>query len=183
MEQFGGFSMKFRMNFVIKGLLNFVEHFSDNHTDCPRFFWWAQCTDTHVRYTPAQDYCTLISAGWRGPGCRDLIPVFFRLFVYSFVMSRYCESQLWKCISFSKTTVYESYFHWKGIMIPKWQNITPSEYERKEISAFIAFSTRQKEKRFLLKKLVKSKYSATLTVATGSPCTIKGPHTHTPRVY
>jgi hypothetical protein len=166
-EQFGGFSMKFRMNFVINGLLNFVEHFSDSHTDCPRFFWWSQCTDTHVRYKPAQDYCTLISAGWRGPGCRDLISVFFRVFVYSFVMSRYCENQLWKCISFSKTTVCESYFHWKGIMIPKWQNVTPSEYDRKEIAAFIAFSTRQREKRFLLKKLVKSKYAATLTVATG----------------
>jgi hypothetical protein len=52
-------------------------------------------------------------------------------------------------------------------MIPKWQNVTPSEYDRKEIAAFIAFSTRQREKRFLLKKLVKSKYAATLTVATG----------------
>jgi hypothetical protein len=27
-EQFGGFIMKFRMNFVINGLLNFVEHFT-----------------------------------------------------------------------------------------------------------------------------------------------------------
>lgn len=50
-------------------------------------------------------------------------------------------------------------------MIPKWQNITSAEYQRKEIAAFIAFSTRQKEKKFLLKKLVKSKYAATLTVA------------------
>jgi hypothetical protein len=152
-EQFGGFSMKFRMNFVINGLLNFVEHFRNSHTDCPRFFWWSQCTDTHVTYKPAQDYCTLISAGWRGPGCRDLISVFFRVFVYFFVMSRYCENQLRKCISFSKTTVCESYFHWKGIMIPKWQNVTHSEYDRKEIAAFIAFSTRQREKRFLLKKI------------------------------
>ena len=165
-EQYGGFSMKFRMNFVIKGLLNFVQHFCESHIDCPRFFWWTQCSDTHLKYTPAQDYCTVISSGRRGPGCRDLIPVFFKIFVHSFVMSRYCEVQLWKCISFSKTTVCESYFHWKGIMIPKWQNITPLEYERKETAAFVAFATRQKEKKFLLKKLVKSKYAATLTVAT-----------------
>jgi hypothetical protein len=166
-EQYGRFSMKFRMNFVINGLVNFVQHFSDIHTDCPRFFWWSQCTDTHIKYSPTQDYCTVIASGRRGPGCRDLIPVFFKLFVFSLVMSRYCEVQLWKCISFSKTTVCESYFHWKGIMIPKWQNITPSEYERKETAAFIAFVTRQKEKKFLLKRLVKSKYAATLTVATG----------------
>lgn len=164
-EQFGMFSMKFRMNFVIRGLLNFVEHFSNNHQDCPRYFWWTQCADTFIKYIPAQDYCTVITSGRRGPGCRDLIPVFFKIFVEAFVMSRYCEIQLWKCISFSKTTVCESYFHWKGIMIPKWQNITPSEYERKETAAFIAFVTRQKEKKFLLKKLVKSKYAATLTVA------------------
>lgn len=75
------------------------------------------------------------------------------------------ESQLWKCLWFSKTTICESYFHWKGIMIPKWGNVTPSLYERKEASAFIGFVKRQQDKKFLGKKLVKSKYASTLTVA------------------
>ena len=165
-DQFGGWSLKFRMCFLINGLLNFVNHFSDNHIDCARYFWWTQCGDSHVKYVPTQEYCTVISSG-RGAACRDLIPAFFRLFVYSFVFSKYAETQFWKCLSFSKTTICESYFHWKSIMIPKWQNIPPREYERKERAAFIAFVRRQKEKVFLLKKLVTSKYANTLTVASG----------------
>ena len=50
-------------------------------------------------------------------------------------------------------------------MIPKWQNITAEDYERKEMAAFIAFVKRQKQKIFLLKKLVRNKYANTLTVA------------------
>ena len=163
-DQFGGWSMKFKMCFLINGLLNYVNHYSDDHRDCARYFWWTQCGDSHVKYVPTQDYCTVISSG-RGTGCRDLIPVFFRLFVTSFVISKYAETQFWKCLCFSKTTICESYFHWKSIMIPKWQNIPAEEYERKERAAFIAFVNRQNEKIFLLKKLVKSKYANTLTVA------------------
>jgi hypothetical protein len=81
------------------------------------------------------------------------------------VTSRYAESQFWKCLCFSKTTICESYFHWKSIIIPKWQNIPAKEYERKESAAFVAFVKRQKEKVFLLKKLVTNKYANTLTVA------------------
>jgi hypothetical protein len=50
-------------------------------------------------------------------------------------------------------------------MIPKWQNVTAEEYERRERAAFITFVSRQKEKIFLLKKLVTNKYANTLTVA------------------
>lgn len=50
-------------------------------------------------------------------------------------------------------------------MIPKWQNVTAEEYERRERAAFITFVSRQREKTFLLKKLVTNKYANTLTVA------------------
>ena len=163
-EMFGNWSMKFKMYFLINGLLNFTEHYSDRHTDCARYFWWTQCGDTHLNYVPTQEYCTVLTSG-RGPGCRDLIPSFFRIFVASFVLSRYAESQFWKCLCFSKTTICESYFHWKSIIIPKWQNIPAREYERKENAAFIAFVKRQKEKVFLLRKLVTNKYANTLTIA------------------
>lgn len=137
-NQFGGWSMKFKMYFLINGLLNFIKHYSDDHSCCAQFFWWTQCGDSHTKYVPTQDYCTVLSSG-RGPGCRDLIPRFFNLFVASFVMSRYAESQFWKWLCFSRTTICESYFHWKSIIIPKWQNIPAQEYERKERAAFIAF--------------------------------------------
>ena len=163
-EMFGDSSMKFKMCFLINGLLNFVDHYSDEHKSCARYFWWTQCGDTHIKYVPTQEYCTVLSSG-RGPGCRDLIPSFFRIFVTAFVMSKYAESQFWKCLCFSKTTICESYFHWKSIIIPKWQNIPAGEYERKERAAFITFVKRQKEKLFLMKKLVTNKYANTLTVA------------------
>ena len=121
-EIFGDWSMKFKMCFLINGLLNFIEHYSDRHDSCARYFWWTQCGDSHIKYVPTQEYCTVISSG-RGPACRDLIPVYFKILVTAFVTSRYAESQFWKCLCFSKTTICESYFHWKSIIIPKWQNI------------------------------------------------------------
>ena len=163
-DQFGGWNLKFKMCFLINGLLNFINHFSNDHENCARYFWWTQCGDSHVKYVPTQEYCTVLSSG-RGTACRDLIPAFFKLFVSSFILSKYAETQFWKCLCFSKTTVCESYFHWKSIMIPKWQNIPAQEYERKERAAFIAFVRRQKCKIFLLKKLVTNKYANTLTVA------------------
>ena len=163
-DQFGMWSMKFRMCFVINGLLNFAKHFANDHTDCPRFVWWTQCSDSHIRYQPTEEYCTRILSD-RSLESQKMIPLFFTLFVKAFIMSPYMESQLWKCLWFSKTTICESYFHWKGIMIPKWGNVTPSLYERKEASALIGFVKRQQDKKFLGKKLVKSKYAATLTVA------------------
>jgi hypothetical protein len=97
--------------------------------------------------------------------CNKLIPLFFEIFVTAFVMCEYCEKQFWKGLDFCKTTECESYFHWMGIMVPKWQNVTGYEYIIKERAAFIAFYTHQKQKMFLLKKLVKSKYANTLTVS------------------
>ena len=94
-----------------------------------------------------------------------MIPLFFTLFVKAFIMNPYMESHLWKCLWFSKTIICESYFHWKGRMISKWGNVTPSLHERKEASAFTDFVKRQQDKKILSKKLVKSKYAATLTVA------------------
>jgi hypothetical protein len=111
-EQFGDWSMKFKMCFLINGLLNFAYHYSDKHEDCARYFWWTQCGDRRTNYMPTQDYCTALPSG-RGPQCRQLIPGFFKLFVTAFVMSKYAEMQFWKCLCFSKTTICESYFHWK----------------------------------------------------------------------
>ena len=42
-------------------------------------------------------------------------------FVKSFTLSPYLEGLLSKYILYSKTSICESYFHWLGIMVPKWQ--------------------------------------------------------------
>jgi hypothetical protein len=91
-DQFGGWSLKFRMYFLINGLFNFINHFSNKHENCARYFWWTQCYDNRENYKPTQEYCTLLSSG-RGTACRDLIPAFFQLFVTSFVLSKYAETQ------------------------------------------------------------------------------------------
>ena len=43
---FGSFSKTFRMNFVTSGLLNFVNHFSEDLKGFPRFCWWTKCAAT-----------------------------------------------------------------------------------------------------------------------------------------
>lgn len=96
-DQFGMWSMKFRMCFVINGLLNFAKHFANDHTDCPRFVWWTQCSDSHIRYQPTEEYCTRILSD-RSLESQKMIPLFFTLFVKAFIMSPYMESQLWKCL-------------------------------------------------------------------------------------
>ena len=62
-----------------------------------------------------------------------------------FTLSGYMEGLLSKCILYSKTTICESYFHYVGIMIPKWQNVTKMEYILREASTYISFEKRQND--------------------------------------
>jgi hypothetical protein len=77
------------------------------------------------------------------------------------------ESLLSKCILYSKTTICESYFHWLGIMVPKWQNVTKNEYILREAAAYIAFCKRQDDKLLFTKKLRQHKYASTLIGTAG----------------
>lgn len=145
-ETYGAQSIRFKINFVVSGLLNFCEHFHNIHDNCSRFIWWTQCcTSSEGEYLPAPDYINVISSG-RGMRCNKLVCSFFKIIVTAFTLSGYMEGLLGKCILYSKTTICESYFHWVGIMIPKWQNVTKLEYILREASAYIAFEKRQNDK-------------------------------------
>jgi hypothetical protein len=166
-ETFGAWSIRFKIHFVISGLLNFSEHFHNIHENCSRFIWWTQCCSTgEGDYHPAQDYINEMSSG-RGMRCNELISSFFKNLVTAFTLSGYMEGLLGKCILYSKTTIYESYFHWVGIMIPKWQNVTKMEYILRESSAYIAFEKRQDDKFLFTKKLRQHKYASTLVGTAG----------------
>ena len=141
-EIYGLWSIRFKINFVINGLLNFADHFCNDHSLCSRFIWWTQCSNAHLNeYLPSQEYIPNISSG-RGVRCNMYVTLFFKIFVKSFTLSPYVEGMLSKCILYSKTTICESYFHWMGIMVPKWQNVTKVEYILREAAAYIAFCKR-----------------------------------------
>jgi hypothetical protein len=166
-ETFGAWSIRFKIYFVISGLLNFSEHFHNTHENCSRFIWWTQCCSTKEgEYLPAQDYINEMSSG-RGIRCNELICSFFKIIATAFTLSGYMEGLLGKCILYSKTTICESYFHWVGIMIPKWQNVTKMEYILREASAYIAFEKRQDDKFLFTKKLRQHKYASTLVGTAG----------------
>ena len=166
-ETYGMWSIKFKMYFVLSGLINFSKHFQNDHDQCSRFIWWTQCTTAHLNeYLPAQDYVNNVSGG-RGVRCNAFVPIFFEILVKAVTLSPYMESLLSKCILYSKTTICESYFHWLGIMVPKWQNVTKSEYILREAAAFIAFSKRQDDKFLYTKKLRQHKYASTLVGTAG----------------
>lgn len=88
-------------------------------------------------------------------------------FVKSFTLSPYLEGLLSKYILYSKTSICESYFHWSGIMVPKWQNVTKGEYIMREAAAYIAFCKRQNDKSLFTKKLRQQKYTSTLVGTAG----------------
>ena len=166
-ETYGMWSVKFKMYFVLSGLINFSKHFQNDHSDCSRFIWWTQCSRAHLNeYLPAQDYVNNISCG-RGVRCNVYVPILFNILVTAVTFSPYMENLLSKCILYSKTTICQSYFHWLGIMVPKWQNVTKNEYILREAAAFIAFSKRQDDKLLYTKKLRQHKYASTLVGTAG----------------
>ena len=166
-ETYGVWSIRFKMYFVLSGLMKFTKHFCDDHGMCSRFIWWTQCYNAHLNeYLPGQKYVNTISSG-RGVRCNTYVPLFFEVFVKSFTLSPYLEGMLSKCILYSKTTICESYFHWLGIMIPKWQNVPKMEYILREAAAYIAFCKRQDDKCLFTQKLRQHKYASTLVGTAG----------------
>jgi hypothetical protein len=63
-ETYGMWSIKFKMYFVLSGLIKFSRHFQNDHDQCARFIWWTQCTTAYLNeYLPAQDYINNVSGG------------------------------------------------------------------------------------------------------------------------
>ena len=97
-ETYGMWSIKFKMYFVLSGLLNFSKHFQNDHDQCSRFIWWTQCISAHLNeYFPAQDYINNIFGG-RGIRCNAYVPIFFEILVKAVTLSAYMEGLLSKCI-------------------------------------------------------------------------------------
>lgn len=166
-ETYGMWSIRFKIYFVLSGLINFSRHFCNDHKNCSSYIWWTQCSKSHLNeYLPSQEYVNTISSG-RGGRCNTFVPIFFSIIMKAFTLSPYMEGLLSKCILYSKTTICESYFHWLGIMVPKWQNVTKNEYVLRETAAYVAFCKRQDDKALFTKRLKQHKYASTLIGTAG----------------
>ena len=63
-ETYGLWSVRFKMNFVLNGLLNFSDHFCNDHSSCSRYIWWTQCSNAHINeYLSTQEYINNITSG------------------------------------------------------------------------------------------------------------------------
>jgi hypothetical protein len=72
-ETYGIWSIRFKIHFVLNGLLNFSEHFCNNHHMCSSYIWWTQCSNADLNeYLPSQDYVHNISSG-RGIRCNTYV--------------------------------------------------------------------------------------------------------------
>ena len=144
-QTYGLWSIRFKIDFVTNSLLNFTDHVCNDRSLSSRFIWWTQCSNAHLnKYLPSQECIPNISSG-RGVRCNMHTTLFFKIFVKSFTLSPYVEGMLSKCILYSKTTICETYFHWNGIIVSKWLNVTKVEYILREAAAHIAFCKRQDE--------------------------------------
>ena len=145
--------------------MNFADHFCNDHSNCSRFIWFSLCSEpTGTLYTPTKSYCNSISSE-RGPYCNLLIPKIFKLLVHAFCLSEYMEGVIWRTCHYLRTTGCESYFHWKGIFIPKWSKTSNVEYPAREAAAFMIFQSR-KEQRELDKRVLQSNKNAQTLIAT-----------------
>ena len=160
-ELYSQLSDDFRVYFIANGLLNFSEHYCNNHKSCNRFCWWCICCAGSTVFTPNNDYVTDIDSQ-KDATTNRLLPVFFKLLICSWVMCKESEQLMFKVVSGETTCICESYFHWLAINIPKWMNCGGEQYRLLEAVAFIAFITRSEEMVQLSKKLVGNKYAPTL---------------------
>jgi hypothetical protein len=174
-QSFGCFSTKFKMYVLLHGMLNFAQHYCDDHEHCARFVWWSSCTRGAQFYQPSQPYCTSLTS-LRGQRCNALIAPFFRLLVTAWVVSPYVESRQWPSVDYLGTHLCESYFHSVGVNIPKWTNSTPPEFKMKEAVTFTATFKRQQRRQLQAKVLRGNKNAAGLIAVAGQKVGRDEPH-------
>ena len=126
-ETYGSWSTDFKINYVMNGLLNFVEHYCDNHIHCSRFIWYSRCCDSNNGYQPNQEYCHEITSG-RGENCNKLTTKLFKLLSKAWIHSSHMESFCKRSVNQVPTSGCEAFMHANSIDQPKWMNIKPEQY-------------------------------------------------------
>jgi hypothetical protein len=120
-DEYVSFSKKFKMYYLVNGLINFASHCCNHHGDCARYLWWVKCVRGDDMYTPSSPYVNNVITN-QSTKCQVLVQEIFKTLVIGWVLSKYMNSALWKVITYKITTANESYFHTLAIRIPKWQN-------------------------------------------------------------
>jgi hypothetical protein len=160
-ERYGSFGVKHKMDCVQEGIMNFANHYCNEHGDCQRHIWYGKCSAGDLYYEPAHKYVNL-EASELGQRCNSLTPAMFKLVVASWVYSREFEQLLWKTVACGHTTINESYFHSLSSFVPKLLNYPAELYEEKEAAHFLSFQNQCESKEHANRVLVHNKNAGSL---------------------
>jgi len=127
-----GFSKKFKLNTVMHGILNWIDHRMGNHDQCARTRSHTICSE--VGYIGE---CISQTSSNRGRYCNSLIPIFFRIFVTGFLLSRKMECLYDQGIHYLTTSLNESINHALTMFHPKNKNSTHGEYHEAVAAVYI----------------------------------------------
>ena len=148
--------MRFKVHWVQNGLLNFANHYSDDHSECSRWIWYCRCRAGSEYYCPHHKYVTE-ECSEEGERCNSMIKHFFKLAMYTVVFSRKFESILWKTVMYLRTSVNESLFHNLSFYIQKNAHCNGDLYVLKEAAAYLSFHHQQENNQLGGAKLVRNK--------------------------
>ena len=160
-ELYGSYSERFKVYVVINALLNYNSHWSNDHSKCNQFMWYSRCgvgctapnpEDARLgRYMFIPDKCYIcedpsVKARRHDPLLDELIPLFFKFYVYAFTLSIYNEGLIYKIIDNTRTSICESFNHHDRQQRQKVNNYLPEEAIHKGKMSFISFDSNQKQK-------------------------------------
>ena len=141
---YGGFSRKFKIHFVVTGMLNFSQHYNDKHSECERFVWYGKCSAGCDFCSPHHCYIQYVVTEC-GQRCNGMVPHFFELLVTGFVVDAAPEKGAWPAIlNTHTTTVFESYNHSLAFYISKHVHTPANLAVLKEAANFLNFTEKQK---------------------------------------
>ena len=166
-EVYGSFSRVFKIYWVWNSLLNFSDHYSNNHKNCSCFFWYAQCALSTSGYVPSQPYLNEVMNN-RGQRCNAFVKALVPIFIKAWLSNKQFTKKLFESILATKTSVNESFFHSAAIFSPKVYNVSRFQYILAMAAHFCIFTERQKTKVYSNRVLTTTKYCPLGVVSTAA---------------
>ena len=153
-EYFVGYCDRFRKWWVVEGLLNYIDHWMDDHSSCSRFLWYCRCgfghhatggEHTDLYYVPDElPYITELASG-QHPHIDEIAKLYFRLFATAFILSEENEHIVAKIVDGDATSCLESLFHEIWCSTPKCFYYPEEEMKRRQKANIIRYDGRRKQ--------------------------------------
>eukprot|EP01050_Picozoa_sp_SAG11_P026205 SAG11_NODE_6191_length_1368_cov_1.201734_2_plen_149_part_01 len=114
-DHFGGYSEKWKVWWVTKGLLNSLKHCCNDHTDCDAYIHYARCVRGDVFYFPKYRYFT----DYDQPAYPAGISALAKVLLVGWICGKYMSKILVETVQNPRSSVCESFFHLLDIWLPE----------------------------------------------------------------